>query len=440
MRNKLQCCVAAVALSIGSLTATAANLADVYRLALQNDPVLKSAAAARAAALEAKPQSRALLYPALSFSASYDRTREDVKETAIGTPGVSNFDTSVYALALNQPLFNRDYFVRLRQADATVAQADAVYRSSEQGLIVRVAEAYFNLLAADDNLEFARAEKHAIEQQLEQAKQRFDVGLIAITDVHEAQAAFDLANAREIVASNQLASSQEALYEITAQAIDEVAQLGARIPLLRPDPADIEHWGQVALEQNFALLAAQFAEQAAREGVSLQRAGHYPTLDLVASLSRAEDDGGVNGEIEVEDRTVGLQFSLPLYLGGAVTSRTREAAYLLTQAREDVESQRRATLRQARDAYLAVVAGINSVNALEQARVSAQSALDATQAGFEVGTRTTVDVLAAQSDLFAAQREYAQARYDYILNLLRLKQASGLLVPADIEEVNRWLE
>ncbi|MBK8162074.1 MAG: TolC family protein [Gammaproteobacteria bacterium] len=174
--------------------------------------------------------------------------------------------------------------------------------------------------------------------------------------------------------------------------------------------------------------------------MSLQRAGHYPTLDLVASLSRAEDDGGVNGEIEVEDRTVGLQFSLPLYLGGAVASRTREAAYLLTQAREDVESQRRATLRQARDAYLAVVAGINSVNALGQARVSAQSALDATQAGFEVGTRTTVDVLAAQSDLFAAQREYAQARYDYILNLLRLKQASGLLAPEDIEEVNRWLE
>ncbi|MGE0373696.1 MAG: TolC family protein, partial [Gammaproteobacteria bacterium] len=202
MRNKLQCCVAIVALSIGCLTATAADLADVYQLALQNDPVLKAAAAARAAALEAKPQSRALLYPALSFSASYDRTREDVKETSIGTPGVSTFDTSVYALALNQPLFNRDYFVRLRQADATVAQADAVYHSSEQGLIVRVAEAYFNLLAAYDNLEFARAEKNAIEQQLEQAKQRFDVGLIAITDVHEAQAAFDLAKAREIVANN----------------------------------------------------------------------------------------------------------------------------------------------------------------------------------------------------------------------------------------------
>ncbi|MBK9132147.1 MAG: TolC family outer membrane protein [Gammaproteobacteria bacterium] len=440
MRNKLVSCVSAVVLSFGSFTAIAENLGDVYQLALRNDPVLKSAAAARDAALEARPQSRALLYPALSFSAGYDRTREDVKEIGVGTPGVSTFDSRVYALSLNQPLFNRDYFVRLRQADATVAQADAVYHASEQDLIVRVAAAYFGLLAADDNLEFARAEKNAIEQQLEQAKQRFDVGLIAITDVHEAQAAFDLAKAREIVATNQLASSREALYEITAQAIDTVAPLGARIPLASPDPADIEHWGQVALEQNFALLAAQFAEESARQEVSRQRAGHYPTLDLTASLSRANDDGGVTGETDVEDRTIGLQFTLPLYLGGAVNSRTREAAYRLTQAREDVVSQRRAILRQTRDAYLAVVAGINSVNAFEQARVSAQSALDATQAGFDVGTRTTVDVLAAQRDLFAAQREYAQSRYDYILNLLRLKQASGLLVPPDVEEINRWLQ
>lgn len=440
MRNKLQYCLIAVSLSVGCLTASAENLSDVYQLATRNDPVLKAAAAARFAALEAKPQSRALLYPAVSFSAGVDRTREDIKEIDIGTPGTSTFNSSTYVLSLNQPLYNRDYFVRLRQADATVARADAVYRSAEQALIVRVAEAYFNLLAADDNLEFARAEKSAIEHQLEQAKQRFDVGLIAITDVHEAQAAFDLARAREIVANNRLASSQEALYEITAQQIGAVAPLGAKIPLASPEPADIEHWGKVALEQNFELLSAQFAEQSAREEVARQRAGHYPTLDLTARLSRSKDDGGVTGETDVEDGVVGLQVTLPLYAGGAVTSRTREAAYLLTQTREALESQRRATLRQTRDAYLAVIAAINSVNALEQAKVSSQSALDATQAGFEVGTRTTVDVLSAQSDLFAAQREFAQARYDYILNLLRLKQGSGLLLPADIDEVNRWLK
>lgn len=440
MRNTLHRCLLAATLAVASAAAAAANLAEVYDLATRNDPVLKAAAAARLAALEAKPQSRALLYPALSFSAGYDRTREDVKESGLGAVGVSTFNTSAYALSLNQPLFNRDYFTRLRQADAAVAGADATYRAAEEALVVRVAEAYFNLLAADDNLEFARAEKNAIEHQLEQAKQRFDVGLIAITDVHEAQAAFDLAKAREIVASNRRASSQEALYEITAQGIDAVAPLGARIPLANPDPADIEHWGRVALEQNFSLLAAQFTAQSAREEVTRQRAGHYPTLDLTASLSRANEDGGVTGESDVEDRTVGLQFTLPLYAGGAVNSRTREAAYKLTQAQEDVESQRRATLRQARDAYLAVVAAINSVNALEQAKISAQSALDATQAGFEVGTRTTVDVLSAQSDLFAAQREFAQSRYDYILNLLRLKQAAGLLQPADVGEINRWLQ
>lgn len=440
MRKKWYSCLVAAALAAACFTAAAANLAEVYDLATRNDPLLKAAAASRLAALEAKPQSRALLYPSLNFSASYDRTREDVKESTLGGVGTSTFNSSVYALALNQPLFNRDYFVRLRQADATVAQADAAYRAVEQALIVRVAEAYFDLLAAYDNLDFARAEKNAIEQQLEQAKQRFDVGLIAITDVHEAQAAFDLAKAREIVASNRLASSQEALYEITAQTIDAVAPLGARIPLAKPDPADIEHWGRLALEQNFSLLAAQFAEQSARDEVSRQRAGHYPTLDLTASLSRANEDGGVSGDTDVEDRAVGLLFKLPLYAGGAVNSRTREAAYRLTQAREDLEGARRATLRQARDAYLAVVAAINSVTALDQARISAQSALDATQAGFEVGTRTTVDVLAAQRDLYAAEREYAAARYAYILNLLRLKQASGLLAPEDMAEINRWLE
>lgn len=438
MRYTMHCCLSAV-LMLGGFAVSAANLAEVYELAIRNDPVLKAAAAVRSAALEAKPQSRALLFPELSFSASYDRVREEIKETTLGSPGTFSFNSSAYILALNQPLFNRDYFVRLRQADATVARADAAYRAEEQALIVRAAEAYFDLLAANDNLEFARAEKNAIEQQLEQAKQRFDVGLIAITDVHEAQAAYDSANAREIVANNRVASSQEALFEITAQAIDVVAPLVEKIPLASPDPADIEHWVAVALEQNFALLAAQFAEESAREEVSRQRAGHYPTLDLTASLSRAEDEGGV-AESEVEDRVVGLQFVLPLYAGGAVNSRTREASYLLTQAREELETVRRATLRQTRDAYLTVVAAINTVNALAQARVSAQSALDATQAGYEVGTRTTVDVLAAQSDLYAAEREYAAARYAYILNLLRLKEASGLLLPADIEEINRWLE
>jgi outer membrane protein len=258
--------------------------------------------------------------------------------------------------------------------------------------------------------------------------------------VHEAQAAFDSANAREIVASNRVMSTQEALLEITAQAINEVTPLAEKIPLASPDPADIEHWVAVALEQNFALLAAQYAEQAAREEVSRQRAGHYPTLDLTASLSRSEDEGELSRESDIEDRIVGLQFVLPLYAGGAVNSRTREASALLTQAREELESVRRATLRQTRDAYLTVVAAINTVNALAQARVSAQSALDATQAGYEVGTRTTVDVLAAQSDVYAAEREYAAARYAYILNLLRLKEASGLLLPADVEAINRWLE
>ncbi len=441
---KLSVSMAAALLLFCSTTAAAYDLIEIHYLALDNDPVLRAAEAARRAEIEIKPQNRALLLPLISFDADYRQGRERIRSNAFD-PSLNGtndrFSASVLSLSLNQPLYNREYFVRLRQADASVARADAEYRSAEQALMVRIAQAYFQLLAARDNLDFARAEKEAIERQLEQAKQRFEVGLVAITDVHEAQAAFDLTTAAEIEAENLLQSSEEALYEITGEVPGQISSLRPDIPLARPDPADIDQWVTTAMQQNFALLAAQFGEIIAEDAISVERSGHHPRLDLVASVNRTDSDSSaLGGERGSEDAIIGLTFSLPLYSGNAVTSRTRAAGFRLAQAKEEVERQRRATLRQTRDAYLAVIAAINRVRALSQARVSAQSALEATEAGLEVGTRTTVDVLLARSDLFEAERGYARARYDYIINTLLLKQAAGVLVVQDLEQINQWLE
>lgn len=429
---------ASFALLFGA-AAQGSDLLDVYRLATQNDPVVRAAEAQRSAEFEAKPQGRALLLPFVTFDAAYDRIHERIRESNFGVGGTNNYSVSTLTLSLVQPIYHREYFAQLRQADAIVGRADAQYSAVQQALMVRAARAYFGVLAARDILQFAQSEKDSIGRQLEQAKQRFDVGLIAITDVHVAQAAFDLATAREIEAANQLQSAQEALFELTGDFIADVDPLTREIPLASPDPADVEQWVGTAMEQNFALLAARFNAEFAEQGVALQRSGHYPSLDLVASLGRTDStDSPV--QRDGEDAAVGLRLTVPLYQGGAVRSRSRQAGFELAQALEQVEQQRRATLRQTRDAYNAVIAAINRVNALAQARVSARSALDATEAGMEVGTRTAVEVLTARTDLFRAESDYAQARYDYLLNTLVLKQAAGSLSIADLEEINRWLE
>lgn len=419
--------------------AGATTLSDIYRLAVDNDPQYRSIEAGYQATLESKSQSRALLLPSINLTADKtDNEQETISSTSF-TVGTREFDSSGYTLSLSQPLFNYDYFVQLRQSKASIGQAQAELSAAQQSLIVRVAERYFDALAALDGLEFARAEKEAIDRQLEQTRQRFDVGLIAITDVHEAQAAYDLVTAQEILAENLLASQHEALAEITGQYHDQLAPLSDETPLIKPEPADIGQWSDTALNQNFQLVAAEFNYQHARAEIKRQRAGHLPTLDLNASHTYSDSEGGNFGSNESETNTIELRLNMALFQGGATSSRTRQAERLADQSRLAYEQQRRATLRQARDAYLSVLAEINRVKALGQAVVSAQSALDASEAGLEVGTRTTVDVLDTRRELFRAQRNHARSRYDYILNTLRLKEAAGILTVADLEQVNGWL-
>ncbi len=418
--------------------AAAENLLDIYRLAAENDPQLRGAEAARLATLESKPQSRALLFPAISASANTTGNRLEISKPP-SSAGDSRFNSSGYTLSLTQPVYHHDTYVQLRQSDARIAQADALLGAAQQDLMLRSATRYFDVLAARDNLEFARAEKKAIARELEQSRQRFEVGLVAITDVQEAQARFDAALAQEIAAERQLTTGVEALREITARQHDALAALTEQLPLLTPEPADVEQWTETALKQNLQYTAAQHASAVAEEEIARQRAGHYPTLDIIGNRVFSESGGGRFGASETLNDSISLQINAPIFQGGLVNSRTREARHKYTQAQENQEQQLRSVVRQTRDAYAGVIAGISRVKALQQSVLSHQTALEATEAGSQVGTRTEVDVLDAQRELFRARRDYARTRYDYILEGLRLKQAAGTLSQTDLEQVNTWL-
>jgi outer membrane protein len=322
--------------------------------------------------------------------------------------------------------------------------------------MIRVSTAYFDVLAAQDTLVSEQAAKEAIGRQLEQAQKRFEVGLIAITDVQEAQAAYDQAIATEISAKRSLATSREAVREIVGEYTKDLDGPQAEIPLVSPNPEDEDAWVATALQQNLSLQASEIAAQITRDDVRLARTGHYPTVDLVMTHTDTNITGegtttGPDGMGNIvtnrnpvgtssEQDTIQVQFAVPIFSGGATNSKVREAVYRHRAAREQFERVARETERQTRDSYLGVISEISRVKALKQAQKSAQTALQATQAGYEVGTRTTVDVLDGRRQLFIADVNYSRSRYDYILNVLLLKQAAGTLTVDDLLEVNSWLE
>ncbi len=422
-------------------SANAENLLDAYRLAADSDPQVKAAEAAWQAVGETRNQRLALFRPQLTLNSNITRNRQEFLSGGFfGRAGTFYSTNDGLTLNLNQPIYHRDYYVQLRQTDARIRQAEADYNAAQQALLLRVSERYFEVLAAADTVEFARAEKEAIGRQLEQTQRRFDVGLVAITDVNEAKARFDLAASQEVDAQSRLSSNREALREVTGMLPESLRGLAEQIPLASPDPQDVEKWVDTALKQNFQLISAQAATDVASQTIDLQRSGHYPVVDAVASHGYSRFSGGAFGARETLDSAIGLQLSVPLYQGGAVNSRIREAQYRLNQAKETQEQQTRTATRQTRDSYLNVTASISRVGALKQAVVSNQSALDATEAGMQVGTRTTIDVLNSQRDLYRAKRDLSRARYDYLINTLRLKQATGMISLADLEQVNGWLK
>ncbi|MBF0254891.1 MAG: TolC family outer membrane protein [Gammaproteobacteria bacterium] len=409
----------------------AADLIQLYEQALDSDPVLRGARSTRESAQELRPQALAPLLPQVDLAASVDRINMDDRDN--GT--VKGAD-----LRLRQPILRFDQWIRLDQSKDVIEQAGAQYSQEEINLIVRVAQTYFGILAAEDNLSFSQAEMRAISRQLDQAKQRFDVGLIAITDVHEVQAAYDQARANVIVATNDLDSAWEALREIVAN-LEERKLLGLRskIPMSKPNPANIEEWINLAMERSPQVLAANSGLSASRKQIELERSGHLPSLDLVAGSSINSSTSPFIGN-DNDTNSIGLQLSLPLYAGGSVSSRTRQARHDFVTASEGLEQARRAVRRDVSDYYRGVLSSISKVAALESAIRSAQSALEATQAGFDVGTRTMVDVLTVQRNLFKARADYSNARYQYILNGLGLKATAGIISIDDLRLVNGLLQ
>jgi len=444
MHHSLLRLVATGALMLGTASVYGEDLIEVYHLAQQNDPQLRAAEAQRQANGAATWQSRAALLPNVNFSANRMWNDAEVKKSnnpAFFPTGSNQYFTSGYSLSLRQPLFYWDRFISWSQANALEAQSEAIYQDALQQTMLRVSQAYFNVLAAENNLEAATAEREALEQQLRQTKQRFEVGLAAITDVHESQAAFDATVAQEIAAKNQVDNAREQLTEITYTNVATLAPLAEEMPLVRPEPENMTEWVEGAQKQNLQLAAAEAGVEVARQEVNRRRSGHLPTLDLVAShnWSDTTDSPSVAGS-ETVSNIVGLQLNVPIFAGGSTWAASREASFLYNAAQDNLEAQRRATVRQTRQAYLGVEAGISQVEARKQALASAQVALEATQTGYRVGTRTAVDVLNAQRQRYAAQRDYASSRYDYILATLRLKQAAGTLNEGDLQQVNGWLQ
>ncbi len=422
-------------------TASAESLYAIYQRAQDADPALRAAAAARDAAVEVKPQNRSGILPSIGLSGDISR---DSYDDRAALPGVSNptyATNQTYSLKLTQPLFRWDRWVAQGQADDLVTQAEAQYTAAEQELVVRVAERYFGILAAEDALRLARAEKESIGRQLEQAQQRFEVGLSAITDVQEAQARHDSTLAAEIRAEDQLESTREQLREITGTATASFDPVhDDEFALIAPEPQDQQTWVDTALKQNPGLAAARAGSEAARQQIQIARAGHYPTVDAVASHSYLDNNLSGIRTLERNDSSIGLQLNVPLYQGGYVNSKTREARARFDEARERLDASQRALERQTRDAYRGVISGISEVRAATQARTSSTTALEAAQTGYEVGTRTIVDVLNAQSALSQAELNLSQSRYNYLLNTLLIKQAAGTLAPSDLEGLsNNWL-
>lgn len=449
--------IALLLLSFGSpALVQGASLLEVYQQALQSDPLIHEAESRRQAALEAAPQARALLLPQISAGAQYSSSNFDGSSAEGGAGGTiasvtseSSTTSTGWTVDLRQTLFRWDQWVGLRKAEKQVAKAQVNYEAAQQDLIVRVVTRYFNVLAAEDQLTSIHADRTAIARQLEQAKQRFEVGLIAITDVQESQAAYDQAVANEIGSKRSLATAREFLREITGEYIRILSAPDDDFPLTPPNPASEASWNEIAMAQNLALVSSRFDEQIARDEIAFRRSGHYPTLDLVANISSAESEitDQVRNSIQFPDidtdgnrDSISIQLSIPIFSGGRTSSRVKEAVYLHRATRQQLQRVARETERQTRDAYLGVISEISRVQALKQSVASSRTALEATQAGFEVGTRTIVDVLNSQFSLYAAITNFYQSRYAYIGNVLRLKLAAGTLQVQDLEEIDQWLK
>jgi outer membrane protein len=438
----LRVAVLAASLAAGAAHG-AADLFQVYREALAYDAQYAAAKAQLEAGRERMPQGRAGLLPSIGFSANTTWNDVSLREPVTND---RSFNSHGYQLQLTQPLFRWQNWIQYEQSKLQVTQAELQFANATQDLILRVAQAYFEVLLAQDTLNVAQVQKTAISEQLEQAKRNFEVGTSTIVDTHEAQSRYDLVVAQEIAARNDLEVKQQALRQIIGKEPEALKTLREPVRIQPPQPAQMQPWVESAEQNSYNVQLQQAALEIARRDVDRNRAGHYPTLDVVASHGYNKEGstlsgislGTVTGTAQYVN-SVGVRLEVPIYQGGAVSSREREAAALRDKAQQDLENVRRGAAQSARQAFLGVTNGMAQVRALEQAMVSSQSALDSNKLGYEVGVRINIDVLNAQQQLSSTRRDLARAAYDTLLALLRLKAAASTLGEEDVQAVNALL-
>ncbi len=439
---------------LGAGTARAEDLMDAYRQARQSDPVLQQAEANQRAVSENVPQARAVLLPQINASGNFSdehgsRTDSGLIGNGTGAPflGTDRSSSSTRGFnkqaTLDQTIFDFGKFASLGVAHAQAASGGAQYQAAEQDLILRTATAYFNVLTAEDALRFAQANEQALSKQLDQAQQRFNVGLSAITDVDAAKAQHDAAAAEVIQSRNAVFDAREALSQITGKPVGVLDKLTEDLPLDKPQPDSIDAWVDLALHTNPALQAQRDQVTASERNITVARSGHLPTLNAQVSYTDSPSWGtqnGIHGDTASHDTIVGLVVQVPIFSGGLTQSRVRQSIAQRDEQGDIFEQDRRNVVRNTRSAFNAIEAGISEVEAQKQAVISAQKALEATQAGFEVGTRTIVDVLISQQNLFQAQSSYSQARHAFVINQLTLKSSAGTLDVKDLQAANTLLQ
>ena len=424
--------------------AFSADILQIYREALTNDPQFVAARATVEAGREKLPQGLAGLLPTITSTANTTGNRNSYNYHV--DPAAQRFDRSynsnAWNLNLTQPLFRWQNFIQYGQAQLQVAQAEANFAQASQDLILRVSQAYLDVLYAGESLVAVRANKQAIAQQLELAKKSFEVGTVTITDTHEAQSRFDLASSQEIAAESDLEVKRYALRVIVGKDPGELNRLRAQATLSPPLPASMDKWVDAAEKDSFAVQAQEAAAEVAQKEIERNRAGHYPTVDVVANYGQTASilSATAPGRMEATPRNIGLQLTVPIFQGGMVNSKTREAVANRDAARASLESARRTATLNARQAYLGVVNGLAQVRALEAALISSTSALESNKLGYEVGVRINIDVLNAENQLYTTRRDLAKARFDTLMSQLKLKAAVGALGEADLEQINPLFE
>ena len=438
-RTPVATLLAALFTATAMLPATAADLIGVYRDALAQDPVFASARAAYEAAKEATPQARAATLPSVTLSGGLTRINSEV-ETSRGT-GSLGYTNKTYTLSLSQPLFRMQTWIAVDQAGLQVKQAEAVFADVQQSVITRSAQAYFDVLLSQDNVELSGAQKKAFSEQLAQAKRNFEVGTSTIVDTYEAQARYDLAVAKEIADQNDLEIKRSALLQLIGKLPASLSPLREKPELPLPSPASADPWVRGAEEASPTVAQFRAIYEIAVKDIARTKAGHYPTLDLTGSYRyNSEPNTSLPGDLTSKTSQLGVTLSIPLYQGGGTQSRIRQALSVKDRAEQDLENARRTVGQSVRTFFFGVTSGVAQVKALEASLISSKSSLDSTLLGKEVGVRTNVDVLNAQQLLFQTRRDLQQARYNTIIAQLRLKAAAGRLVEEDLAEVNRLLQ